>query len=83
MRSFPNPTKGKVNLELRLPKHLEHQIDVYNIRGQKVRTIVMPSVKGKSVYEYDLDLRNMASGLYIIRLKMDNKTVSSKKITVF
>ena len=85
LRAYPNPARNKVNLTLKLPQHQEHQIEIYNIRGQKVHSFRKDAVKGKNDYDYEWDIEGakVPGGLYILRLKLDGKNVITKKVTVF
>lgn len=87
LNAYPNPARNALNIELKMPAHTTHSLEIYNIRGQKVKSLGNAIVKGENTYELSWNLqdesnRPLASGVYIMRLKIDGKTALSKKITV-
>ena len=85
---YPNPVRSLVQLKLDTPLPTEHhEVEIYNLRGQKVNIITDTGKKSNTGFEYDWNLkdvndRKVSSGIYFIRIKVDGKTKISKKITV-
>lgn len=84
---YPNPARDRLELKLDILPHIQHEVDIYNLRGQKVRSITGLGVKGDTGLIYDWDMKDakskkVSSGIYFIRVKIDGKTKISKKITV-
>ena len=83
LSNYPNPFFSSTNLSFSL-KHSEFvNLSVYNIQGKKVKTIVNKKMKGGE-YEISWDGKNenrsiLSSGIYFIKLKMDNY-INVKKI---
>jgi len=69
--NYPNPFTGSTTLRCDLPREVkEAQIDIYNIRGQKVRSL--PAERN----EVEWDCRNAAgklvsAGIYLYQLSGD------------
>lgn len=68
---YPNPVKNNLNITLNSPK--ETQIDIYNVLGKKVIS--------KVIYKSDvINTEQISRGIYIIRMKQDETTISKKLI---
>jgi hypothetical protein len=70
---YPNPFKSFTTLELKLTEQIPIELEVYNLKGQKVRLLhsgILP--KGEHALIWDgkdaLD-KQVASGIYFIRIK--------------
>lgn len=72
-QNAPNPFNPSTTIKFELPKATEVRLDVYNILGQRIRTLVdryMPA----GIYRVTFDGRGdddqpLASGIYLYRLK--------------
>lgn len=79
---YPNPSKNFLNFEFKnLEEYQDVSIDIYNIKGQKIKQVLLdPSdLKNgmKSTLMYDLP-----SAIYLCRLKSKGEILKTKKITV-
>ncbi|MCB5250692.1 MAG: T9SS type A sorting domain-containing protein [Candidatus Cloacimonadales bacterium] len=75
---WPNPIRDNQVLSVK-SEHVA-KIDIYNIKGQRVRTI---TDNVNSVYKWDLKdeyNKNLSSGVYFIRIKHTNTPPQMKKI---
>ena len=76
---FPNPTDGKVQLVIGETLQGEATVEVYNLLGEcLVAKSIGLSQNGETV---SLDLNNLVSGLYIIKLNTE-KGSCTKKVSV-
>ena len=76
---FPNPTEGKVNLVLGENLQEKAVVEVFNLLGE---TVLYQEASHLSQGEtISLDLSNMVSGLYIIKLSTENGSCT-KKVSV-
>ena len=75
---FPNPTTGRLNLDLNLEQAIELQIEVFNAMGQMVQQINAGNV---STYTKEMDLSGFSNGIYMIRFRMDGET-AVRRVTV-
>ncbi|PKN79014.1 MAG: hypothetical protein CVU48_06525 [Candidatus Cloacimonetes bacterium HGW-Cloacimonetes-1] len=86
MQTFPNPFVEQLSLvfDLKLPGRLN--CDFYNVRGQKVRSIAdAPYSKGEHMLIWDgcdNSGRRLGSGVYIMRMRVDGKMISTRKIVM-
>ena len=73
LRGYPNPFRGQTSLRLELPAKARVDLNIYNLRGQKVRSLAtLDLVAGK--HELNWDGRDnsgnrLAPGIYFWRLK--------------
>ena len=82
-QNYPNPFNPVTTIEFSVPKTTNIKIAVYNVVGEKVRTLVNSKVAAGH-YKIKWDGLNdakqpVASGVYIYRIESDN-FVSSKKM---
>lgn len=76
--NYPNPFNAKTIISFALPQESRVTLDIYNILGQKVRTLVdgaMPA--GNHKLEWDGTDHNgagVSSGVYLYKLKADDFT---------
>ncbi len=78
---FPNPTNGKFSIQLNKQNVLErkYEIEVFNIEGRLVLTKSTAEFnRGKE--EVDLQFTDLASGLYIVRVKQGERMKTAKVI---
>ena len=68
---YPNPTEGLLTVELE-KEVVDGQIDIFNSLGAKVRST---QFMGKQT---QVDLSELAKGMYIVTLKAENKTKSER-----
>lgn len=87
LTAYPNPARHALSIDMKLPAHQEHQIEIFNIKGQKVRGFKAPGSKSAGDFSYEWDLKDekqkaVSRGVYILRLKVDGKESISRRITV-
>ena len=82
--AYPNPVHSNLKLQLQVPDYNTHKIEIYNLKGQKVATLNGTSAKNEIV-EYnwngcDAKGKNVAAGVYLVRLTVNGKVLPSKRI---
>jgi flagellar hook assembly protein FlgD len=89
--AWPNPFKDFTNIKVSMPqgglgKAESANIAIYNIKGQKVKTIALDPSKAGEQFTYwdgrDSDNRLCSSGIYLLNLTVNGRNVSSKKVTL-
>ena len=83
---YPNPLSGaKSFIEIVNSKHQELSLDIYNIKGQKIKTLFNSKFeKGSYKFMFDMedsDIKKISSGIYLFKLMTDNDKIV-KKITL-
>jgi len=75
--TYPNPFVGQVNIRYNLDKSSRVKLQIYNLRGQLVKTLISESQsKGEQFAAWegcDNSGRHLASGIYFLRLEIDGK----------
>jgi hypothetical protein len=74
----PNPTTGLLNLNMSLQKAADVQVEVFNTLGQLINTIQAGKT---STLSQSIDLSNAATGVYTVRIRMDND-IAVRRIAV-
>ena len=88
---YPNPfrisaTKSEVTIKLELSKAGNIRLDIYNLKGQKIKTI-MDAYASKGVYNSKWDCKDetgkkISSGMYLIKLTENGKITRVNRFTV-
>ena len=77
-QNYPNPFNPSTTISYSLKDESEVRIKIYAITGELIKTII-EGTKSKGYNETQIDLSNMASGIYLYRLEVTGKW----KIPVF
>ena len=67
---FPNPASSSINLSIELPYTVYYGVEIFTLSGQKVYDRDFISGKGEQI----INLSNLASGTYILKVKTGNLT---------
>lgn len=82
--NYPNPFNPETTISFALAKKGNVKIDIFNIKGQKVKTLINNSMdKGRHELVWDGNDKNnkqVSSGVYLYRLETDAKEFNSKMI---
>ncbi|MDP2173805.1 MAG: GLUG motif-containing protein [Candidatus Cloacimonadaceae bacterium] len=86
LKSYPNPFNPNTTISFDLPRATETRLDVFNIRGQKVKTLcsaLFPAGSHSIVWNgRDDNGIACASGIYLCRLSFENKTLNLKMMLI-
>jgi len=77
-QNYPNPFNPVTTISYQLPEVSKVELTIYNILGQKVRTLVNKKQAAGS-YSLQFNASDLASGLYVYRIKAGS-FVSCKKM---
>ena len=80
--NYPNPFNPTTTIEYSLPSETNVELDIFNIKGQKVKTLAQGGHKA-GVHSVTWNGNNsfgkqVSSGIYFYRLKTNSKTVNRK-----
>ncbi len=83
-QNYPNPFNPETKIRFQLPENQRVRINIYNLLGQKVKTLVnQPYSQGLHTVQWNGDNdfgEQVASGIYIYRLRSEKFTKSYKCI---
>ena len=92
--NYPNPFTGFTNIKVILPSNQGNDkagvtsasIDIYNIKGQRVKSIPLDPGKAGEQFSYwdgrDEAGKQCSSGIYILNLKVNGIGALNKKVTL-
>jgi Secretion system C-terminal sorting domain len=69
-QNYPNPFNPVTNIKYAVPKPAHVRIEIYNILGQRVRTLLNEE-KSPGYYVVGFDASSLASGFYIYRMQAE------------
>ncbi|MCH8247617.1 MAG: T9SS type A sorting domain-containing protein, partial [Bacteroidetes bacterium] len=83
-QNFPNPFNSYTTIQFALPKAEQVTLIVFNLLGQKVRTLLMQEARPAGVHRLPFDGQNdagleLTSGIYVYQLKAGD-FIHSKKL---
>jgi hypothetical protein len=82
--NYPNPFNPTTQIKFAISEAAEVNLDIYNIRGEKVRTLVNGYREAAFYTEIwdgtDDNLRNVSSGVYFYKMKAGRYTSTKKMI---
>ena len=83
-QNYPNPFNSETTINYSIKKNSNVQIDIFNIKGQKVKTLVnevLPAGEHSTIWDgKDKNHQPVASGLYFYKLKTNNKSKIRKMV---
>ncbi|MDR9417373.1 T9SS type A sorting domain-containing protein [Gracilimonas sp.] len=80
-QNYPNPFNPTTNISYNIPNGSEVNIEVFNIQGQKVATLVN-SYKTAGQHTVTFDASALASGVYTYRLQYGNEVQVRKMMLI-
>ena len=87
LEAAPNPFNPSTTIQFQLPDETRVWLTIYNLLGQKVRTFMQAELQFAGEYAIVWDGRDdlgrsSASGLYIVRLKTDERPYIKKLLMI-
>ena len=67
-QNYPNPFNPSTTIEFDLPKFSNVRIEVYNLTGQKVQTLLNKKMTAGS-HRLEFNAQNLSSGVYFYRIE--------------
>lgn len=78
-QNYPNPFNNETNINFNLMNACKVQLNIFNSKGELIKNI-MNHKMSKGQHSVNLNADNLGTGVYYYSLKVDNKTVSTKKM---
>ncbi|MCH8567989.1 MAG: T9SS type A sorting domain-containing protein [Balneolales bacterium] len=80
-QNYPNPFNPVTNIQFALPEASEVRLEIYNIAGQRVATLVESKMEA-GYHTTTFDASRLASGVYLYRLRAGGETITRKMTLV-
>ncbi len=80
-QNYPNPFNPVTTVEFNIPKSEFVTLEIYNLLGQEVATLVSEKLKAGN-YKYTWDATDLASGLYLYKLEAGNYLQTRKMLLI-
>jgi len=80
-QNYPNPFNPSTTIEFFIPRAGKVQLKIYNILGQEVAILVSGKLTAGN-YKYDWQPKNLASGIYLYRLKAGDYVETKKMMLI-
>lgn len=78
-QNYPNPFNPVTKIRFEIPKSQKVELSVFDILGRKVRELYN-EVAPVGIFTIEFKADDLASGMYIYRLKTDNISISRKMV---
>ncbi len=78
-QNYPNPFNSSTNIKYHLPKASRVGLDIYNLLGQHIKSLV-DDYQNAGNHEVNWNASTSASGVYFVKLSIDNHSESRKML---
>lgn len=78
-QNYPNPFNSSTIIKYQIKELTKVELEVFDLLGQKIKTLVDENQQA-GIYEVVLDTGELASGLYLYRLKTSNYQKTNKML---
>jgi hypothetical protein len=75
---FPNPTNGQATLKYTLAKRCDVLVEVYDVLGNRIKTLIQINNHYEGQYNTGIDLAELPNGEYIIRMQAGNSVMGTR-----
>ena len=77
--TYPNPVRGRATVRFAVPGRQDVRIVLYDLLGRRVKTVANTNTEGRT--EAQLDVSDLASGTYFLRMQTTGHT-DTQRVTV-
>jgi hypothetical protein len=81
-KPYPNPFRGRATMDVTVREAQEVTVDVYNVLGQRVRTLYRGQIEANDTKQLQLNGRRLSSGLYFVRVRGEDFSVHRRAMLV-
>ncbi|MCF8240346.1 MAG: T9SS type A sorting domain-containing protein [Melioribacteraceae bacterium] len=80
-QNYPNPFNPLTNIEFSLPSIADVKLEIYNVIGERVRTLVDANLNA-GVHRVQFNASTLPSGVYLYRITNQNNSLTKKMILI-
>jgi hypothetical protein len=80
LQAYPNPTSGNINISYEVLKRGNVQLDLFDIKGILVKSLVSQQNQYEGKYIIPTDISNLIDGIYICRVIINGVEKTTKLI---
>ncbi|MDZ7681751.1 MAG: T9SS type A sorting domain-containing protein [Fodinibius sp.] len=80
--NYPNPFNPSTTLRFELPEQTEVRLQVFNVLGQRVRTLINNEVREAGVHTITFDGSRQASGMYFAVFEVGDRRFVQKMMLI-
>lgn len=81
-QNYPNPFNPTTTIKYNLAVSENVQLDIFNIQGKKVRSLIKDQKKAAGQHEITFNAADLSSGIYVYRLKTPTQTLTRKMVLI-
>ncbi|MBO6792631.1 MAG: VCBS repeat-containing protein [Balneolaceae bacterium] len=81
-QNYPNPFNPSSVIRFGVPEQARVQLEVFDVLGRKVMTLVDGDMKQPGRYNISFNARDLASGMYVYRLVIGQKVLTKKMMLI-
>ncbi|GEO04073.1 hypothetical protein AAE02nite_17370 [Adhaeribacter aerolatus] len=80
LTAYPNPATDRATISFRVVKAGAYNLDLYDIRGAKVKSIAAGKAQATQALDLELNVSNYAKGIYLLKLITDEGILTKRLI---
>jgi hypothetical protein len=73
VKAYPNPFNGATNIGFTLPNNAQVSVEVYDVTGRLVQSLVQNENLGRGEHQYVFQANGNASAMYVLQLKVNDQ----------
>ena len=81
-QNYPNPFNPSSVIRFGVPEQSRVQLEVFDVLGRKVMTLVDGDMKQPGRYNISFNARDLASGMYVYRLVIGENVLTKKMMLI-